>query len=274
MTWAQDVPTETVAQKAVLLLLADEHSKTTGLCSCSVSTLARQTSLSQRHVTRILGRLEVLRIIVREQQPGRRVMYRFPDFEQREVDRASRRDGAEPLTRVSPLTNCHPRHPCHPTPDTHVTPPLTPMSPLTGLTGLTGKQPPPVSPASLVASDGVTVDFAKWYAAFRRKVGPEKARTAWAKLSNAQQVRAYEDTVVRQRSSRDPAYRRQPCGRDTHPHPATYLNQHRFDDEWTPETRDDAEARKRGQDGNRIRPADRVKAAAAARIRARHETAG
>lgn len=75
------------------------------------------------------------------------------------------------------------------------------------------------SKAILAQPDG----FAEWYGAYPRKVGKPAALKAWVKLTQSQRDTA--SNVVKQ-------YANAMQGKDVQyiPNPATYLNQHRFDD--------------------------------------------
>ena len=251
MEWAQDVRTETVAQKAVLLLLADEHQNKTGRCACSVPTLARQTSLSDRQVTRIIKRLEELGIVVREQDPGRPIQYSFPGLAQRQLDLQqldeARRQQVTPDAGVTPdkmsppkpEEPCHPRHPCQGRGDMGVRGGVTRVSPHNGVTGLTGN-PPPESPEFNLAEIQVPptdpeITFDAWWARWPkhgRKIGRAKAERLWSRLSPRHRAQAWSDLVDEDRPNRDPQWLKD--GGAYIPQPSTYLNQDRFDDEWIP----------------------------------------
>ena len=71
-----------------------------------------------------------------------------------------------------------------------------------------------------------TDDFARFWDAFPRKVGKKDAMRAWARLTDAQRIRALATIAAHVRYW-------QGAGRtmETIPHPATWLNGWRFDDE-------------------------------------------
>ena len=110
--------------KLVLLALAEHADATVGECWPAVSTLARYCGLSERHVTRILSKLEETGSLERVQRQGRTSMFRIA--------------GYTPDARVTPDAHVTttPDTGVTPTPDVHVTPPLTPASP-TPDTGVT-----------------------------------------------------------------------------------------------------------------------------------------
>lgn len=76
-------------------------------------------------------------------------------------------------------------------------------------------------------------DFMAWYAHYPRKVARKAAEKAWNKCSLHEKRRAIRDTRDKQRGARDPDWTRD--GGKFIPHPATYLNQGRYDDEWVAE---------------------------------------
>ena len=110
--------------KLVLLALAEHADATVGECWPAVSTLARYCGLSERHVTRILSKLEETGSLERVQRQGRTSMFRIA--------------GYTPDAHVTPTPDTG----VTPTPDAHVTPPLTPASPTpdTGVTRTIKKQ--------------------------------------------------------------------------------------------------------------------------------------
>ena len=110
--------------KLVLLALAEHADATVGECWPAVSTLARYCGLSERHVTRILSKLEETGSLERVQRQGRTSMFRIAGYT---PDAGVTPDAHVTTTPDTGVT---------PTPDVHVTPPLTPVSP-TPDTGVT-----------------------------------------------------------------------------------------------------------------------------------------
>lgn len=193
----------------VLLAIADFASEE-GVCWPSIAVLARRARTSERHVQRVLTDLEATGWVSRNDRKGHSTVYRItpptPDVE---------------VTRG--------RHPGHPTPDTQVTPGVTPRSPRTT------KEPSPEpsrEPTQAArrsrAAEVEPAGFAEFWAAYPRKTGKDAARRAWAKATERAEVRTLLDGV--QRYATDPNLPEPQYV----PHPATWLNGGRWDDDPLP----------------------------------------
>ena len=71
-------------------------------------------------------------------------------------------------------------------------------------------------------------DFERFWTAYPRKVGKRNALRAFQRLSAEDALAAIEDVSIR--ATRDPDWTKD--GGTYVPHPATYLNGRRWEDEW------------------------------------------
>lgn len=105
--------------------------------------------------------------------------------------------------------------------------PMLDVAPTGGVSPVDGVR---VAPANGVVSryNKEDKDFITWFDAYGKKVGKAAALKAWSKLSKSERGSALHDTITRRRKQADPSW----SNGQYQPNPATYLNQHRWEDEW------------------------------------------
>lgn len=87
-------------------------------------------------------------------------------------------------------------------------------------------------------NDLFTPDFSEWYARYPRKQGRKAAEKAWGKLNLSEKLAAWDDDLQRRFQFTD---------RQFIPHPATYLNGARWEDDM-PEANVETRARSLRED--------------------------
>lgn len=207
---------------AVAVCLADYHNCKTQQCNPSISTIQAGTNLSDRAVQRSLKVLQNIGALsITETRGGKlnktnsfKLLYSLVDTEQ------------TPDTNVTPDTGV--------TPDTSVTPPPTPVSPRTN----EYNQYPPIVPPSR---------FDDFWAVWPRKVAKGAAEKAWekAKLDNL------ADVIIKA-ASLQAAVIFKHTDKQYIPHPATWLNQKRWEDEIETHQRSDKPKSKAEKIGDAI----------------------
>ncbi|MCG7945835.1 MAG: helix-turn-helix domain-containing protein [Candidatus Thiodiazotropha taylori] len=207
---------------AVAVCLADHHNCKTQQCNPSISTIQAGTNLSDRAVQRSLKVLQNIGALsIMETRGGKlnktnsfKLLYSLVDTEQ------------TPDTSVTPDAGV--------TPDTSVTPPPTPASPRTN----EYNQYPPIVPPSR---------FGDFWAVWPRKVAKGVAEKAWkkAKLDNL------ADVII-QAASHQAAVVFKHTDKQYIPHPATWLNQKRWEDEIEAHQRSDKPKTKAEKIGDAI----------------------
>lgn len=225
--WEAQLP---APQKLLLVSLADQANDE-GQCWPSIASLMRRTGLQERTIYKHLAELEQMGHISRQSRDGRSTIYTV-----------------HPCTTCTPVIHDTPA-PRAPHPCTTCTPTPAPRAPIT--VSRTVKEPtPPQSPPSpdgdlpvvaAVAEPGkpkpragkvppgeLPDGFEAFWQAYPRRVGKADAIKAWQKLAPDVELRARMLAAVTvQAKSRDWLK----DGGAFIPHPATWLNGRRWEDE-------------------------------------------
>jgi len=183
----------------VMLALAD-FADDRGRCWPSIATIARRARMTPRSAQRILRKLEADGSVEISTGSARSGCNQYKI----NTDTETPRHSVTPDARVTP------------TPDTRVTPPLTPVSPEPSL----NHQLEPSEDISC-ANGG----FAEFWERYPRRIGKAAARKAYAKAMNLAQHDDIMFGLSQQMASltaREAQYI---------PHPATWLNQERWNDD-------------------------------------------
>jgi hypothetical protein len=217
LNWAFALPIMG-GQKAVLLALAN-HADAEGECYPSIATIALHAGLKERGTRQVMRHLEALGLITTTPTNGRLSTYRL-NFELAQT----------PAVRA-PL----PRHVVPPYPGTTCPPPsptLFPnIQPTVGKSHQNDAGPRHVVPPNLSKKDKilnsvlVNSAFLEFWKCYPRKIGKGAAMRSWAKSIKIETPENILAAVARQAWPADPKYI---------PHPATWLNQHRWADEPDP----------------------------------------
>lgn len=221
------------AAKIVLYWLADHYNETTGACFPSVSTIAHEGEMSAATVHRHLADLEdagLIERITRQRPDGglssNGYILHLQPISQNERGVLAKCEGGTRKMREGPVAKCESNlvsinlvnEPGRDAParDGAEEPTLA----------LTPPPPSKQKPSKARKAQG-DQGFAEWWARYPRKIGKGAARTAWARAIK----KADTETISR-------ALRRQAAvwvaeGTEDRfiPHPATWLNQERWDDE-------------------------------------------
>lgn len=220
MNWAWSVERLRPVERLVLLALADyadEHAS----CFPSQEAIAERSCCSDRTVRRVLEMFESSEIIKRSRRyiAGERSSDRYvlaighrTDFpvEGHRTKHAGLPDKTEEVTG----------HPCpsnHQNHQNHQVPPIVPQRSSSSM-------------AATVSEDLEAAAFQSFYSRYPRKVGKDGARKAFSKA--AQRAGGFQVIIDgAQRLAQDPNL---PTDRNFIPHPTTWLNQGRWEDEPLP----------------------------------------
>lgn len=215
ISWALNLEDDRLTAVDRLVLIGIANHDGDGGAWPSVATLARYAAVQERSIGRSLARLEEIGYITRHVQQGGTTR-----------TRAGQRPNLYELHRT-------PDRPV--TPDRTVTPPPTEESgvPPTDGSGEPSIEPPvePSNPPNPPQAGGVSeiTPFDRWWNAYPRKVGKPTAERAFAKATkNMNEWREHPVFVGTHRWMRF----WQDSGTDIQfiPHPATFLNQQRYND--------------------------------------------
>jgi hypothetical protein len=236
--WAWSQPTGRSSSKLVLLALAD-RADDAGMAYPSIATLAADTDLDRKTVMPALAHLERLGLVVCARGVGKSTRYQLI---------------LTAVTTVEPVPKTGQVQEAAPVPKTGPTSPKngtrTYQEPITNL-----KTPfiPPPQPSAEVVADATVVEptskpkakkpqtlpagFEDFWAAYPRKQAKQAALKAWTKIKPSPELLDRILADVRHRHQHDPGWHR-----GFTPHPATYLNGARWEDDLTPTNGDDRHA--------------------------------
>ncbi len=198
-----------VTERMVLLAVVDFISdKSPRNPFPSVATLTRKTGASERTVQVALGRLEAWGYMTREFRKGTSTVYAVTD----------------PRTWKPPQSSHpHPRSICTPTPANSAPPPpqILHLTPADSAPELVLNYP--IEPSAVVSTG-----FQAFWSAYPRRVAKADASKAWAKLKPSPALLGdMLGALERQRASED----WQRDGGKYIPHPSSWLNGRRWEDE-------------------------------------------
>lgn len=197
--WEAHLPTP---QKFLLVSLADQANDE-GVCWPSIASLTKRTGLQERTVYKHLSELESLGHITRIPRDGRSTVYRV-----------------HPCTTCTPVKDDTPA-PHAPPPLHHVHPTPAPRAPITVIE-------PKEQPNTIKPSAAVAAAFVEFWKIWPKRVGKAQAEKAWYKIKPGAELQAeIRSAVMRQLASA--GWQRD--GGQFIPHPATWLNGRRWEDE-------------------------------------------
>lgn len=189
--------TLSATDKIVLLSLAD-HADDEGICYPSISRLVKRTGLTERTVQNATQRLKQRGFLRVELNAGRRGANLYH-------------------INATPAADAPPQQ-MHPAADTGEPPHLTTQTP--------AADAPEPSRTVIKTSDQFDAQFDRFWSSWPlRKVGKEKARAAFKRLSQANR----EQATIRAASWASKWRATYPTASDVHP--STYLNGKRWEDE-------------------------------------------
>ena len=192
--WAWTVRDISSAEKLTLLALADRHNADTGQCFPSLDKIADDTSLSRDTVRRATQSLEQKGLLSRRlvlDEHGRTLGYSY---------------GLHMGDSTLPPLGSH-----HATPEGSTMPPKPVI--------ITSKEKPISCSKQVRASQ--SEDFNKFWLGYPRKVGKGAAEKAWVKAVQSTEASVIIASLGSHKFSEDINYI---------PHPATWLNQRRWED--------------------------------------------
>lgn len=205
--------------KLVLVALAD-FANESGECFPSVGMMVERCGMSDRGIQKQISELERSGYLRREFRNGRSTLYTI----------TPEHGSPHPRTTFTPAPNdVHPEHGSpsppngvHPTPE-HGSPTPEPRSPITAT------QPSPNRHLNRQSARDAE-RFDEFWKAYPRKTGSiPQARKTWAKQKLDQQADSIIAIVI-DRAANDPQW----SDPRFIPYPTTFLNQQRWNDEWTP----------------------------------------
>lgn len=203
--WAiEQSVTKTAVQKLVLIALADAHNGQTGRCDPSIQRVADICHMSYRTVTRTLAELEQMGLIVRKNRRDQNKLKTSNSYDLR----MGQYDLSMGHGDLSDRTNT-----------TLSDGSLCPIN--QGLFNQEKNQEYPPTPQGGLA-------FEEFWTRYPKRVGKGAAQKAWNKLSLENQKATVSDLSTR--PANDQQWIRD--GGKYIPHPATYLNQQRWADDW------------------------------------------
>ena len=252
--WAWSQPTGRSSSKLVLLALAD-RADDAGMAYPSIATLAADTDLDRKTVMPALAHLERLGLVVCARGAGKSTRYQLiltAVTTVEPVPKTGQVQETAPVPKTGPVSKngTSPKNGTAPVPKTGPTSPKngtrTYQEPITNL-----KTPfiPPPQPSAEVVADATVVEqtskpkaqkpqtvpagFEDFWAAYPRKQAKLAALKAWTKIKPSPELLDRILADVRHRHQHDPGW-----NQGFTPHPATYLNGARWEDDLNTSTGD------------------------------------
>lgn len=244
MSWAWSTPTDTPSERLVLLALAD-HAGEDGECWPGSASLAAKTGLSEGSVRRYITRLDERGILEKVERRRRKDgtlgtwIYRLrldvdfradrPDPERTKAQRVT--SGHQLPVVTSERTSAHQcavdqRAPMR-AHESSISEPSREPSPNTRASRSSQRPTEQAAEVSVREPD----DFDAWWSQYPRKTAKANAQRAWRKMKPADRAAALEALGDHVRS-----WRLRGTATEYIPHPASWLNGRRWEDDLTPAT--------------------------------------
>lgn len=233
IAWAFEQPCESPSQRFVLVALAynaaGPDSEEPGVCWPSIALIAKRVGMSERQVKRHVTALCEAGLVVKKSRRRRpdgslSVWEYIIPYSTESTARPQETPGGHQGTPTSPgeQPRGHPGSALGDTDDMHQGTPMSPQEP---------SEEPSEEPSLTLISTQPQVSsssptFAEWWDRYPRKVAKKDANRAWDRLTPNQRQQALDvidNHVI--------LWRTEGRGTRTVPHPATWLNGHRFADE-------------------------------------------